>query len=88
MERLFINKQSDVIYKLKKAHQITFEQWSGKMVQDLTERLDDFNDDLRILNTELSRSRTKIEELQAQQHKLDSAKESIQNMLSCQEVTA
>lgn len=88
VEKLFNNKQSDVIYKLKKAHQITFEQWSGKMVQDLTERLDDFNDDLRILNTELSRSRTKIEELQAQQHKLDSAKESIQNMLSCQEVTA
>lgn len=88
VEKLFNNKQSDVINKLKKAHQITFEQWSGKMVQDLTERLDDFNEELRILNTELSRSRTKIEELQAQQHKLDSAKESIQDMLSCQEVTA
>lgn len=88
VERLFINKQSDVITTLQRAHKSTFEQWSDKMVRDLTERLDDFNDDLRILNTELSRSRTKIEELQAQQHKLDSAKESIQDMLSCQEVTA
>jgi hypothetical protein len=88
-QEIFSDKFNDVCHDVstttREIHQKEFDIWSENLLNALTEKLDDFNEELRSLNVELQKSEATLDGLKQEKKYLTDADTELQDTLNCQE---